>query len=80
MRCCAKHGSGLLYQRLKHRAIACGEALSLEEYKLTSLRQSKLSASQLEELQRATHFDKKELQQWYKGLFLAFCNHTYPAY
>ncbi|EEP78138.1 neuronal calcium sensor 1 [Uncinocarpus reesii 1704] len=29
--------------------------------------QSKLSPSQLEELQRATHFDKKELQQWYKG-------------
>lgn len=30
-------------------------------------RQSKLSPTQLEELQRATHFDKKELQQWYKG-------------
>jgi Ca2+-binding EF-hand superfamily protein len=30
-------------------------------------RQSKLSQTQLEELQRATHFDKKELQQWYKG-------------
>ncbi|KAH1325405.1 hypothetical protein KXX47_009733 [Aspergillus fumigatus] len=34
--------------------------------------QSKLSPSQLEELQRATHFDKKELQQWYKG-FLKDC-------
>ncbi|EFR00473.1 neuronal calcium sensor 1 [Nannizzia gypsea CBS 118893] len=34
--------------------------------------QSKLSPSQLEELQRSTHFDKKELQQWYKG-FLKDC-------
>ena len=31
-------------------------------------RQSKLSPSQLDELQKATHFDKKELQQWYKGV------------
>jgi Ca2+-binding EF-hand superfamily protein len=30
-------------------------------------RQSKLSPQQLEELQKSTHFDKKELQQWYKG-------------
>lgn len=30
-------------------------------------RQSKLSQEQLNELQRSTHFDKKELQQWYKG-------------
>ena len=29
--------------------------------------QSKLSQEQLSELQRSTHFDKKELQQWYKG-------------
>jgi hypothetical protein len=32
-----------------------------------SVRQSKLSQEQLSELQRSTHFDKKELQQWYKG-------------
>jgi hypothetical protein len=31
------------------------------------VRQSKLSQEQLNELQRSTHFDKKELQQWYKG-------------
>jgi hypothetical protein len=31
-------------------------------------RQSKLSQQELAELQKATHFDKKELQQWYKGL------------
>lgn len=29
--------------------------------------QSKLSQDQLAELQKSTHFDKKELQQWYKG-------------
>ncbi|KAK6606240.1 neuronal calcium sensor 1 [Botrytis cinerea] len=35
-------------------------------------RQSKLSAEQITELQKSTHFDKKELQQWYKG-FLKDC-------
>ncbi|RMZ87584.1 hypothetical protein DV736_g5188, partial [Chaetothyriales sp. CBS 134916] len=35
-------------------------------------KQSKLTPQQLEELQRSTHFDKKELQQWYKG-FLKDC-------
>ncbi|KAJ2977663.1 hypothetical protein NQ176_g4244 [Zarea fungicola] len=30
--------------------------------------QSKLSQEQLVELQKSTHFDKKELQQWYKGM------------
>ncbi|KJK80877.1 Calcium-binding protein [Metarhizium anisopliae BRIP 53293] len=34
--------------------------------------QSKLSQEQLTELQNSTHFDKKELQQWYKG-FLKDC-------
>ena len=34
--------------------------------------QSKLSPQQLDELQKSTHFDKKELQQWYKG-FLKDC-------
>jgi hypothetical protein len=38
-------------------------------------RQSKLSAEQLSELQRSTHFDKKELQQWYKGKFHQNLNH-----
>ena len=36
-------------------------------------RQSKLSPSQLDELQKATHFDKKELQQWYKGVCVCVC-------
>ena len=29
--------------------------------------QSKLSQQELSDLQKATHFDKKELQQWHKG-------------
>ncbi|KAI4138831.1 MAG: hypothetical protein LQ341_004497 [Variospora aurantia] len=35
-------------------------------------RQSKLSQDELAQLQKSTHFDKKELQQWYKG-FLKDC-------
>jgi len=34
--------------------------------------QSKLGTDQVAELQRTTYFDKKELQQWYKG-FLKDC-------
>ena len=30
--------------------------------------QSKLSQQELSDLQKATHFDRKELQQWYKGM------------
>src|SRR5947207_535339 len=36
-------------------------------FMLILCRQSKLSPQQLDELQKSTHFDKKELQQWYKG-------------
>lgn len=32
--------------------------------------QSKLSQQELLDLQKATHFDKKELQQWYKGWYI----------
>lgn len=44
------------------------------ERKLTRAlyRQSKLSQDELNQLQKDTHFDKKELQQWYKGESLAF--------
>lgn len=35
--------------------------------------QSKLSQDQLVELQKSTHFDKKELQQWYKGVSHRMC-------
>jgi hypothetical protein len=50
--------------------------------------QSKLSHEQLIELQKSTHFDKKELQQWYKGqltvrpppLALQDCSHPGQAF
>ena len=35
---------------------------------ITQHSQSKLSQQELADLQKATHFDKKELQQWYKGM------------
>ena len=41
---------------------------------LYALRQSKLSQDELNQLQKDTHFDKKELQQWYKGEFTPY-NH-----
>jgi hypothetical protein len=45
------------------------ERLQLENEKLIVqyYSQSKLSQQELADLQKATHFDKKELQQWYKG-------------
>lgn len=45
------------------------EYLQLENEKLIIRHnsQSKLSQQELADLQKATHFDKKELQQWYKG-------------
>lgn len=46
--------------------LIAGEKSDLEI--LTELfRQSKLSQEELNQLQKDTHFDKKELQQWYKG-------------
>ena len=56
------------------REIGRGAGLSHLEIgadKLTILyqhSQSKLSTQELADLQKATHFDKKELQQWYKGM------------
>lgn len=47
---------------------------SLDKHRLTmhprDSSQSKLSQQELSDLQKATHFDKKELQQWYKGVLL----------
>jgi neuronal calcium sensor 1 len=42
-------------------------AIASAAAELTLHRQSKLSPQQLDELQKSTHFDRKELQQWYKG-------------
>jgi len=49
-----------------------GAILPGQKVKLIKCRQSKLSQEQLSELQRSTHFDKKELQQWYKGTMIFF--------
>ncbi|KAF2008462.1 EF-hand [Aaosphaeria arxii CBS 175.79] len=50
------------------------ELLTMKNHSLTITyhSQSKLSQQELADLQKATHFDKKELQQWYKG-FLKDC-------
>jgi hypothetical protein len=50
------------------------EYVQLENEKLIvrHYSQSKLSQQELADLQKATHFDKKELQQWYKGAH-SFC-------
>ena len=46
----------------------CGSSMPLTMSLFSRYSQSKLSQEQLAELQNSTHFDKKELQQWYKGL------------
>lgn len=51
---------------------------TISQYELTiTPSQSKLSQDQLSELQRSTHFDKKELQQWYKGMCHHHLSYTY---
>ena len=50
--------------------LRCGtKRLEIQKQKLIVYchSQSKLSQQELADLQKATHFDKKELQQWYKG-------------
>lgn len=52
----------------KMTGVAC---IWVDEHVLTvhhCFSQSKLSQQELVDLQKATHFDKKELQQWYKGM------------
>ncbi|OJD32484.1 neuronal calcium sensor 1 [Diplodia corticola] len=55
-------------------ARSCLIRVMLEDSRLTVHyhSQSKLTQQELSDLQKATHFDKKELQQWYKG-FLKDC-------
>lgn len=56
-----------LEQELAHHA--AWRCIMIESDRLTLHlnSQSKLSQQELVDLQKATHFDKKELQQWYKG-------------
>ena len=56
------------------KATGLGKMEVLKEKLTVHLRsQSKLSQQELSDLQKATHFDKKELQQWYKGELAAIC-------
>ena len=57
-------------QRIKELCHEIGaDDIIIESERLTCSfdSQSKLSQQELSDLQKATHFDKKELQQWYKG-------------
>lgn len=54
------------------RAISATLLTHDEEELTRQFSQSKLSQEQLTELQRSTHFDRKELQQWYKGALLVW--------
>ena len=66
------HNFHLAYLRIEYDFAAhifgldlCRESREARTDLLT--RQSKLSQEELNQLQKDTHFDKKELQQWYKG-------------
>ncbi|OAL01469.1 EF-hand [Phaeosphaeriaceae sp. SRC1lsM3a] len=61
-----------LEQELGARSDVDHICLESEKLIVRHYSQSKLSQQELADLQKATHFDKKELQQWYKG-FLKDC-------
>jgi hypothetical protein len=56
-----------LWRELSARSAVQYMKLESETLMLQIYSQSKLSQQELADLQKATHFDKKELQQWYKG-------------
>ena len=56
-----------LWKELSARSAVQYMKLESETLMLRFYSQSKLSQQELADLQKATHFDKKELQQWYKG-------------
>jgi hypothetical protein len=58
---------GTLWNELASRAPIAYTHLENEKLIVYHYSQSKLSQQELADLQKATHFDKKELQQWYKG-------------
>jgi hypothetical protein len=60
---------------------ACGMKSCFQTYPVGRMlmvfsSQSKLSQEELNQLQKDTKFDKKELQQWYKGMFLRWLDHA----
>ncbi|KAF3035752.1 Neuronal calcium sensor 1 [Didymella keratinophila] len=61
-----------LWREMSARSAVQYVKLESETLMLRFYSQSKLSQQELADLQKATHFDKKELQQWYKG-FLKDC-------
>ncbi|GME40370.1 putative endosomal integral membrane protein [Neofusicoccum parvum] len=72
-------GSVAIPRTCEHQSYAanCSVALAVAVHEMSreiSARSclSKLTQQELSDLQKATHFDKKELQQWYKG-FLKDC-------
>jgi hypothetical protein len=58
---------GALWNELASRSPVAYLHLENEKLIVQHYSQSKLSQQELADLQKATHFDKKELQQWYKG-------------
>src|SRR5690349_20975456 len=56
-----------LWRELSARSAVQYVTIESETLTLRTYSQSKLSQQELADLQKATHFDKKELQQWYKG-------------
>lgn len=60
--------SGLEEELAKATGVSRVEILEDGQLTVGFRSQSKLSQQELVDLQKATHFDKKELQQWYKGV------------
>lgn len=59
---------GEFWRELASRSAVEHARLENEKLIVQYYSQSKLSQQELADLQKATHFDKKELQQWYKGM------------
>lgn len=59
-----------LWKELSSRSAVEHVQIENEKLIVRYYSQSKLSQQELADLQKATHFDKKELQQWYKGMWI----------
>ncbi|KAK5007913.1 hypothetical protein LTR28_004675 [Elasticomyces elasticus] len=62
------HTRSTIYESAWSTPVSPSVTVESDALSSTSDCQSKLSPQELSELQKATHFDKKELQQWYKAL------------